>query len=198
MSNKRSNARKSRNQHDTATRKQNEARKRQNARKQHMPAQNKLLMLGGLAVLCVALFIPELLSLLGPRIAVIVKWIAAIAIVLAILATRCALTVTDYIGRIVDKILNRDDEEYYDDEDDDEWDDDEDWDDFDDEDVVEEPQPAVRRRAPATPAPAAEEARQVECSKEDFELFMQFMEFREAQKKAQALKPEAAPKTSKK
>ena len=198
MSNKRSNARKSRNQHDTATRKQNEARKRQKARKQHMPGQNKLLILFGMAVLCVALVAPELLSLLGPRIATIVKWVAVIAIVLAVLATRCALTVTDYIGRIIDKLLNRDDEEDYDDEEDEEWDDEEDWDDFDDEDEVgvEAPKPAVRRRAPAAPAPVVGEA--VQCSQEDFELFRQFMQFREAQKKAQAPQPEPAPKTSKK
>ena len=199
MSNRtRSNARNSRNHHDTATRKQMQARKRQKVRKQHMPGQNKLLMLAGLAILCVALIAPEILGLLGTRVAVIIRWAAVIAVILAIVATRYNMTVTECIGWLIDKLLNRDDDW---DDDDDEWDDDEEWDDFDeDEGFVDEPRPAVRRRAPAEPAPVVEEAREVECTKENYELFLQFMEFQKAQKKnASAPKSEQpAPKTSKK
>ena len=201
MSNKKrsKNSRNTRHQQDTATRKQVEARKRQKSRKQKMPSQNKLLMLVGLVILCVGIIAPEILSLLGPRIAVIVKWLAVIAIILAIVATRYNMTGSECVGWLVDKLLNRDNDDY-EDEDDEEWDDEEDWDDFDDEedDIVEEPKPAVRRRAPAEPAPVVEEARVPECNKEDFELFMQFMAFREAQKKAPPAKAEPAPKTSKK
>lgn len=191
------NARNTHKRQDTATRKQLDARKRQNARKQRMPGQNKLLMVVGLAILCVGMIAPEILALLGTRVAVIVRWAAVIAIVLAIVATRYNMTASECVSWLIDKLLNREDDW---DDDEDEWDDDEDWEDFDDEDneVVEEPKPAVRRRAPATPAPVVEEANEVGYSQEDMELFAQFMAFREAQRKAQVNKPEPAPKTSKK
>ena len=199
------NARNTRIQQDTATRKQLEARKRKKVvHKQKMPGQNKMFMLIGLAILCVGMIAPELLAMLGTRVAAILKWLAVIAIVLAIVATRYKMTASECVGWLIDKLLNRE-EEYEDEEEDEEeeWDDDEDWEDFcDDEDeIVEEPKPAVRKRAPVAPAPvpapAVEEAVVPQYSKENYELFMQFMEFQKAQK-AQATKPEPAPKTSKK
>lgn len=174
------------------------------ARKQHMPRQNKMVIIICLAILCVGLIFPEVLpEILGASIARIVKWVAIFGILLAILMTRYRKTITEGIGWLYDTVINPygDWDDDFDDDEDDEDDEDEEYDDEED-DEDEFPQP-IRTRAPRRVVEAEDEEEdeddeakpQQAFTQEDYELFMQFMALRNAaNQQSEADKPKKTKK----
>ncbi len=165
--------------------------RKKKSHKQHMPRQNKMIMLVCLAILCVGLIFPEVIpQIIGSTATRLVKFVAIFGIILAIAMTRYRMTITDGFSWLYEKVINPyddwDDDDFEDEEDDEDYEDDDDEDEEEEEEEEELPKP-IRSRKPRPVVDdeeddetEEEEAPQQEFTQEDYELFMKFMAFRNA------------------